>query len=235
MPRRRTLGVQVFLDGGPVDSQFPLNCPKRHPLAPGLLNRLPSLPLKERRLARRGGFGLAGCGRAVGDGPLTILVLCPLVQWFESPCPAFVQAVGAGGRDRRSCGTPVAVSEKYRTGWHLLGRNDAPFMPNRDPAVQSFQDLHGRPGIAGAFRPWQQLQGVQLEPHRVVPGHSSVVLKAQDLFQAQLRVQRPECRLRVWQGNTEALVESWQELLEHAVGLPDSARVCQSEFSDQPS
>ncbi len=78
MPRRRTLGVQVFLDGGPVDSQLPLGRSKRHPLAPGFLNRLPSLPLnerrlKERRLVRRGGFGFAGCGRDVSNGPLILL------------------------------------------------------------------------------------------------------------------------------------------------------------------
>ena len=179
MPRRRTFGVQIFLDGGPVDSQLPLNCSTRHPLAPGFLNRFSPLPLKERRLARRGGVGLAGCGRAASDGPLILLFRCPCVQWFESRCPAFAQPVGAGGWDRNRCGTPVAVSEKYRAGWCLLGSNNAPFMPHRQPAVQSFQDLHSRPGIAGAFRARQQLEGVQLEPHRVVPGHSPAVLEAQ--------------------------------------------------------
>ena len=107
-------------------------------------------------------------------------------------------------------------------------------MPHRQPAVQSFQDLHSRPGIAGAFRPWQQLEGVQLEPHRVVPVHFPAVLEAQDLFQAQLWVERPECRLRVLRRNPEALIESWQELLQHAVGFPDAARPCQPEFSYQP-
>ncbi len=127
------------------------------PLAPGFLNRLPSLPLKERRLAPGGGFGLAGGGRAVCDDPLILLFLCPRVQWFESSRPAFAQPVGAGSRDRNSGGTPVAVSEKYRTGARLLGRDDAPFMPHRQLAVQSFQDLHSRPDIAGAFRARQQL------------------------------------------------------------------------------
>ena len=70
-------------------------------------------------------------------------------------------------------------------------------MPHRQPTVQSFQDLHRRPGIAGAFRTWQQLEGVQLEPHRVVPGRFPAVLEAQDLFQAQLWIQGPEYRLRV--------------------------------------
>ena len=80
-------------------------------------------------------------------------------------------------------------------------------MPHRQPAVQSFQDLHRRPDIAGAFRTWQQLEGVQLEPHRVVPGHFPAVLESQDLFQAQLRVERPECGLRVLRWNPEAPVE----------------------------
>ena len=93
-----------------------------------------------------------------------------------------------------------------------MGSEGAPFMPHRQPAVQSFHDLHGRPGIAGAFQTWQQLEGVQLEPHRVVPGYSPAVLEAQDLFQAQIRVERPECRLRVLRENPEVPVEPWQEL-----------------------
>ena len=107
-------------------------------------------------------------------------------------------------------------------------------MPNREPAGQSFQDLHSRPGIAGAFRPWQQLEGVQLEPHRVVPGHAPAVLEAQDLFQAQLRVDSPECRLRVLRGNPEALVEPWQELLQHPVDFDDAVGAGQPEFGYQP-
>ena len=128
----------------------------------------------------------------------------------------------------------MAVSEEYRTGGSLLGSEDAPFMPHREPAIQSFQDLHSRPGIAVPFGPWQQLEGVQLEPHRVVPGHAPAVLEAQDLFQAQFRVQRPECRLRVLRGNPEALVESRQELLQHPVGFPDAVGASQPEFGYQP-
>ena len=45
MSRGGTFGKQVFLDGAPVDPQLPLNCSKRHPLASGSLNRLPSLHL----------------------------------------------------------------------------------------------------------------------------------------------------------------------------------------------
>ena len=55
-------------------------------------------------------------------------------------------------------------------------------------------------------------------------------LEAQDLFQTQLRVQGPECRLRVLRWNTETPVESRQELLQHAVGFLDTARPCQPQF-----
>ena len=75
---------------------------------------------------------------------------------------------------------------------------------------------------------------MQLEPHRVVPSHPPAVLEAQDLFQAQLRVQRPECRLRVLRGNPEAPVEPWQELLQHPVGFHDAVGAGQPEFSCQP-
>ena len=51
----------------------------------------------------------------------------------------------------------MAVPEKYRTGWRLLGGDDASLMPHRQPAGQSLQDLHSRPGITGTFPLWQQL------------------------------------------------------------------------------
>ena len=35
-------------------------------------------------------------------------------------------------------------------------------------------------------------------------------------------------------GNTEAPVESQEELLQHAVGFLNAARLCQPEFGDQP-
>ena len=41
-----------------MDSQFPLDRFKRHPLAQGFLNCLPSLPLEERRLAGEAALGL---------------------------------------------------------------------------------------------------------------------------------------------------------------------------------
>ena len=41
----------------------------------------------------------------------------------------------------------MAVAEEYRTGGRLLGSDDTPFMPHRQPAVQSLQDLHACPGI----------------------------------------------------------------------------------------
>ena len=80
----------------------------------------------------------------------------------------------------------------------------------------------------------QQLQGVPLELHGVVPGHSPFVFEAQDLAQAQIRRQGSESRIRVVRRDLEAPVESRQELLQHAVGCPDAARPGQPEFRDQP-
>ena len=60
------------------------------------------------------------------------------------------------------------------------------------------------------------------------------MLEAQDLFQAQLRVQRPKCGLRVLRGNPESLVVSRQELLQHPVSFFDAAGASQAEFSCQP-
>ena len=45
LPSWRTSGLQITPDGGPVDAQLPFDCPQRHALAPGFLDRLPSLPL----------------------------------------------------------------------------------------------------------------------------------------------------------------------------------------------
>ena len=64
-----------------------------------------------------------------------------------------------------------------------------------------------------------QLQGVPLELHRVVPGHSPFVFEAQDLAQAQIRRQGSECRIRARGGNLETPVVSRQELFQHGLGL----------------
>ena len=124
----------------------------------------------------------------------------------------------------------VAVSEKYRTGRRLLGIDDASLMAHPEPAIQSFQDLHNRAGIAGAFRLWQKLQGMQLELHRIVPRHLPAVLEAQDLLQGQIRAHWPVRGLRASRGNPEAPVVSWQKPLQHAVGSPVAAGPCQPQF-----
>ena len=41
----------------------------------------------------------------------------------------------------------VAVSEKFRAVWRLLGKEDAPSMPHRQSAGQSFQGFNSLPGI----------------------------------------------------------------------------------------
>ena len=185
MPRRWTFVFHVFLDRVSVNSQLPLNGPKRLPLAPSFLNRLPSLLLKERRLPHSGGGGLAGSGSTLCGGGWVLLEFRTRVRWLESRCPALAQTVGAGGRDRNSCRTAVAVSEKCRTGRSLLGGNDASVAAHVQPAVQSLQDLNHGSGVAGAFSTRQQLQGMQLESHRVVLGHSPAVLEAQDVVTVQ--------------------------------------------------
>ena len=62
---------------------------------------------------------------------------------------SFAQAVDARGCDRNACMPPLAVPKDYRTGRRLLASDHAPFMPHRQLAVQAFQNLHSRPGIAG--------------------------------------------------------------------------------------
>ena len=94
-----------------------------------------------------------------------------------------VRVVGPGGRDKRSGRISLAVAEEYRAGRSLLSVDDTSLVAHPESAVQSFQDLDNRPGIAGSFWLWQQLQGMQLELHRIVPGHPPAVLEAQDLLQ----------------------------------------------------
>ena len=124
----------------------------------------------------------------------------------------------------------MRISEKYRRRRRLLGRDDAPLTPHRQPAIQCYQDLHHRPGVAGTIRSRQKLQGMQLEPYGIVLGYLSAVLEAQDLFQAQLRVQWAECNLRVLRWYLEALVEPGQELFQYCVGLFNGACPGQPEF-----
>ena len=92
-----------------------------------------------------------------------------------------------------------------------------------------------RTRIAAAVPVRQQLQGVPLELHGVVPGHSPFVFETQDLAQAQIRRQGSECRIRALGGNLETPVVSRQELFQHGPS-PCSIVVAsgQPEFRDQP-
>ena len=89
-----------------------------------------------------------------------------------------------------------------------------------------------RTGIAAALPVRQQLQGVALELHGVVPGHSPFVFEAQDLAQVQIRRQGSECRIRTLGGNLEPPVEPGQELLQHGLGLFNRGCSGQPEFRD---
>ena len=144
------------------------------------------------------------------------------------------QTVGAGGRDNRSLCTSLSVAKEYRAGRRLLGVDDASLVAHSELAVQSFQNLHNRAGIAGAFRLWQQLQRMQLELHRIVLGHLPAVFEAQDLLQAQTSLQGPVRGLGALRGNAEAPVESRQKLLQHAVDVADAAGTRHTEFGNQP-
>ena len=137
-------------------------------------------------------------------------------------------------RDRCGWESPSGLAESSRTGRRFLDSNDASIMLYRQPAVQSFQYHHGRPGIAAAFQTRQQLQSAPLELDGVVPCHSSAVLEAQDLLQVQVRLQGPESRLGTLGWDLEAPVESRQELREHGPGLSHGGRSRQPEFRDQP-
>ena len=96
------------------------------------------------------------------------------------------------------------------------------------------QHQHGRARIAVALATRQQLQGMALELHGVVPGHSSFVFKAQDLPQAQIGRQGLKRGIGALGGNLEAPVEAGQELLQHRLGLLHGGRPCQPQFRDQP-
>ena len=128
----------------------------------------------------------------------------------------------------------MTVAEGYRTWRGFLSSDDASPVAYPELTVQPFRDFHRRPGIAGAFRHRQQLEGAQLEPHRVVPVHLPAVFETQDLFQARLRVQRPERWLGALWGNAEAPVEPRHKPIEHSLCLLQGGCTSQPQFGDQP-
>ena len=75
---------------------------------------------------------------------------------------------------------------------------------------------------------------MQLELHRIVPGHLPAVFEAQYLLQGQFRVQRPVRGLGALRGNPETPVVPRQKLLQHAVGFADAAGARQTQFCNQP-
>ena len=188
-PGRWTLGVNVSPYSVPVDSQLPRHSPDGKPSQLGLLYCLSPFPLEKSRLPRRGGNCHANHLLPVADSAVVLRLVYLWDQLFRRSCLRFTQGLGNGRRNSGAGGGPFAVSERSRTWRCLLGSNDASLMLYRQPAVQSLQYYHNRSGIAAAFLIGQQLQGVPLELHSVVPGDSPAVLETQDLLQAQLRVQ----------------------------------------------
>ncbi len=91
-----------------------------------------------------------------------------------------------------------------------------------------------RTGIPAALPVRQQLQGVPLELHGVVPGHSPFVFEAQDLTQVEIRTQRPECGFSTLGGNLETPVVSRQELLQYSLRLLHGGCSGEPPFRDQP-
>ena len=93
-----------------------------------------------------------------------------------------------------------------------------------------------RTGIAAALPVRQQLQGVPLELHRVVPGHSSLrCLKHRTCPRRRSGGKGfSECRIRTLGGNLETPVEPGQELLQYGLGLFNRGCSGQPEFRDQP-
>ena len=90
-------------------------------------------------------------------------------QWLGDRFASLTEALGVWRLDGITGGRLDAVSQRSWTWGRLLGGNDASLMLQRQPAVQSVQHHDSRIGIAAALPTRQQLQGVPLEFHRVVP------------------------------------------------------------------
>ena len=85
-----------------------------------------------------------------------------------------------------------------------MSGDDMPFVAHAELAVQPFQDFHRWPGRTWILRRRQHLECTQLEPHRVAAGRLPTVLETQNLFPANLRVQRLGGRLGVFSQGDKA-------------------------------
>ena len=91
---------------------------------------------------------------------------------------------------------------------------------------QPLQHHDNSPGVAAALLTGQQLQGVSVILHGVVPRHSPAVLETQDLLHGQISLQGPECRLGAPGRDPKTPVEPGQELLQHGLGLFNGGCSC---------
>ena len=178
LPRWKTLGIHVFLDGAPVDSQFRFNRSKRHPLAPGFPDRLPSLLLEERRLTR------GGCCSLAGSGHVSMIILGSLsssgrecngsrVAVQRSPKPSTPEVGTVTLAERRwplRRNTGLGAADHRPQGRRRLG--EVPFQRNK-PGLR-LGIVTGQGGVklgdyrdAGVFRKGHHLGNVNAVP--IVP------------------------------------------------------------------
>ena len=94
--------------------------------------------------------------------------------------------------------------------------DDLAFVAHLESAVSVFKDFHPDTGVVGTFRAGQQLQGAPLVLDRVVPGHLSGVLEAEDFLQGPLRAPRTVGQFG-WE--VKLGVVAGQEVSQHGVGL----------------
>jgi hypothetical protein len=104
---------------------------------------------------------------------------------------------------------------------------------HRQGAVQALVDLHSGPGVAQAVKTGEQLEGLSLKAHRVVPGDPTLILEAQHSLHTAVRVRLSIARSLLGRHHAKTGVEAGKEGAEELVRLLQRAGTGQTELCHQ--
>ena len=112
-------------------------------------------------------------------------------------------------------------------------RDPASILADREPPIEEATHDDARLGIAGALGIGEELQVLRAERDGVVIGHGALMGEAADVVEIEGRREGAVGGPRLGGGARKARIVAWEEGLQDGIGLLQSARLRETELTDE--